>query len=127
VSLVAVRHIGARGVAVGTLVGALAGVWLHFTVSLRWTDCVTVSRTQLLWQGILKQLTCTLPLLFGAMLVARWMPSRLLQLALAAGVELGLFALFWNLSFDLGEREQLRGLFRHFASIPARLLPASRS
>lgn len=127
VSLVAVRFIGARGVALGTLVGALAGVWLHFTISLRWTDCVTVSRTQLLWQGILKQLTCTLPLLFGAMLVARWMPSRLLQLALAVGVEMGLFALLWNLSFDLGEREQLRGLFRHFAGIPARLLPASRS
>src|SRR5450631_2259790 len=126
-SLALVRFIGARGVALGTLIGALVGVWLHFTVSLRRTDCVVVSRRQLVWQGIVKQLACALPLLLGAMLAARWMASPLLQLTLAACAVVALFAVFWKLSFDSGEREQLRGLLRHFASIPAKLLPATRS
>jgi O-antigen/teichoic acid export membrane protein len=126
-SLAAVRMIGARGVALGTLIGALVGVWLHFAVSLRRTDCLTVRRTQLLWQGILKQLACTLPLLCAAMLAVRWRPSLPFQLLLAAGAEMALVALLWNLSFVPAERDQLQGLLRRAASIPARLLAASRS
>jgi O-antigen/teichoic acid export membrane protein len=126
-SLVAVRFIGARGVALGTLIGAIAGVWLHLTVSLRRTDCLAVKRAQLIRQGILKQLACALPLLFGAMLAARWMTSPVLRLGLAAAAEAALFVLFWKLSFDLGEREQLRGLLQHFAGTPEKALPTARS
>jgi O-antigen/teichoic acid export membrane protein len=126
-SLAAVQFIGARGVALGTLIGSVAGVWLHLTVSLRRTDCVVVSRAQLLWRGILQPLACTLPLLLAAMLAARWVPSPLLRVSLAAGAELVLFSFFWIFSFDADEREQLRALLRHFAAIPAKLLPAARS
>jgi len=70
-SLAAVQFVGALGVAFGTLIGAIVGVWLHFTVSLRRTDCVRVNSKQLLWQGILKPLSCTLPILFCALLVIR--------------------------------------------------------
>ena len=127
VSLAAVRIMGARGVAIGTLIGALAGVWLHFTASLKRTDCVTVSRIQLAVQGILKPLAFAAPLLAAAMLAMRCISSPPLQLLLAACAEVLLLALFWNLAFDLGEREQFRGLIRHFASLPAKLLPALRS
>ena len=106
-SVALAQAIGARGVALGTLIGAAIGVWLHFTVSLPRTDCVTVSRMQLLWQGILKPIICAIPLLFGAMLLLRWMPSPLLKVLLAVCANLALFALFWNLVFDTGGREQL--------------------
>ncbi len=118
-SLALVRIIGARGVALGTLAGGFVGVWLHLTVSLRRTDCVSVSRTQFIWQGILKQLACTLPCMLCALLAFRWISSPLLQVAMAASTDLALLALFWNLSFDMGEREQLRGLLRHLAKLPS--------
>jgi O-antigen/teichoic acid export membrane protein len=123
-SLALVQVIGARGVALGTLIGAVVGVWLHFAVSLRRTDCVVVSRTQLLWQGILKPVACAVPLLLGAALVSHQTSSSLLQVLLGGCADLALLALFWNLIFDADGREQLRGLLRHFASIPARLLSA---
>jgi len=126
-SLAFVQFIGARGVALGTFVGALVGVWLHFTVSLRRTNCVTVSRRQLIWQGILKPVVCTLPLLLGAKFVLHWILAPLLQVPLAAFVELVLLALFWKFSFDAGEREQLCGLLRHVTGLPARLVPGLHS
>jgi hypothetical protein len=38
--------------------------------------------------------------------------------------ELVLFSLFWNFTFNAGDREQLKGLFRHASGISAGLLPA---
>jgi len=126
-SLALVRFVGARGVALGTLIGALVGVWLHFAISLRRTDCLLVSRAQLVSQGILKQVACTLPFILCALLAAPWISSPFLQVPLVGFAELALLALFWNLSFDSREREQIRGLFRHFTRIPAKLLPATRT
>jgi O-antigen/teichoic acid export membrane protein len=126
-SLALVRFIGTRGVALGTLIGALVGVWLHFTISLPRTDCVSVSRTQLLWQGILKQLACAVPVLLCALMAGLWISSPLLQFALAASAELTLLALFWKLSLAAPERQQMLELIRHFACIPAKLLLAARS
>jgi O-antigen/teichoic acid export membrane protein len=123
-SLVLVRFIGALGVALGTLIGALVGVWLHFTISLRRTDCVSVSRGELLWQGILKQLACAIPVMLCALLATLWISSPFLQSVLAASAEMVLLALFWKLSLDAAEREQFRELIRHFAYIRARPLAA---
>jgi len=116
-SLALVQFIGAHGVALGTLIGALVGISLHFTVSLPRTDCVLLSRTELLWQGILKQFAFTVPLLVLALLTTRWISSSIFQVALAACAELALFALLWSRSFDSGERDQLRGLVKHFARV----------
>jgi O-antigen/teichoic acid export membrane protein len=126
-SLALVKMIGACGVALGTLIGALVGVWMHFTVSLRRTDCVLVERGQLIRQGLLKPLLCALPLLLAALLAFRWLTSPLLQVPLAACVELTLLALFWKFSFESQDRQQLRELLGHFVSIPARLLPTPRT
>lgn len=126
-SLIAVQFIGARGVALGTLIGAIAGVLLHFMVSLRRTDCVQVSRIQLMWHGIVKQLAFTLPLWLLAAFAVRCTSLPWLQVAMVAFTEVALFALFWNFSFDSRDREQLRGLVRHIASIPARPRPTQCS
>jgi O-antigen/teichoic acid export membrane protein len=126
-SLVLVRMIGARGVALGTLIGAVVGVGLHFIVSLPRTDCVQVSRRRLLGEGIARPLAWALPILLGGALAGRRISSPLLQAPLAIGADLLLLALFWKFSFDAEERRQLRGLLGHFLSLGARLLPAART
>ena len=123
-SLAAVQFIGALGVALGTLIGALVGVGLHFLVSLRRTDCLAVSRAQLMWQGLLKPLACATPVLLVCMVTARRVPSAPLQLALVAAAEAALFALLWHLSLDEADREQFRAMVRRFPTLPAKLLPS---
>jgi O-antigen/teichoic acid export membrane protein len=125
-SIALVQVIGARGVALGTLIGALVGVWLHLTVSLRRTDCVQVNRAQLIWHGILKPLGFTLPFMCCAVFFP-WLSSPTLDILVVASAELALFALFWKFIFDVNERAQVIGVLRHFAAISTRLLPVARS
>ena len=121
-SLALVHFIGARGVALGTSIGALVGVWLHFSVSMKRTDCVVVSRRQLLWQGIGKPVALLSPLIACVMLIPR-IPAPSLEVIATLFVEAILFALFWNLDFDAAERAQLVAVLRHFGRIPAALRP----
>jgi O-antigen/teichoic acid export membrane protein len=109
-SLIAVRIIGAPGVAIGTLIGAVVSVTLHFLVSLPRTDCVVLSRKQLAWNGILKPLAFALPAVLIAGSLIRRISHPAPQLLLAAAAELVLLLLFWNFSFDAGERQQIKGL-----------------
>jgi O-antigen/teichoic acid export membrane protein len=89
--------LGARGVAFGTLIGAVVGVWLHLTVSMSKTDCVRINRSRLLAQGILKPITFTLPFLLCALLNP-WLHCS------------------WLFVFDESERNEVRRLLRrlHF-------------
>ena len=121
-SLVLVRFMGARGVAIGTLIGALIGVWLHLTVSLSKTNCIQIDRSELIWQGILKPLALTLPLTLCALLLP-WISSTLLHLLLAGGAELALSALLWRFTFNSNERIELLRLLQHFDAIIGRFLP----
>jgi O-antigen/teichoic acid export membrane protein len=126
-SLALVRFIGARGVALGTLIGAVAGVALHFAVSLPRTDCVQVSRRRLFGEGIVRPLAWAVPILLAATLVLRRWPSPLLSLLIAGAAELLLLALFWRFSFDHEMRRQIRGVLGHIVNLRARLLPAARA
>ena len=119
-SLVLVRLIGAGGVALGTLAGAIVGVWLHFCISLPRTDCIQISRKRLLWDSIGKPAVLTLPFFACAVLVTK-VHVPLIEILLAFMVDVALFCLFWNLIFDSEERRQLMGVLRHFARIPTKL------
>jgi O-antigen/teichoic acid export membrane protein len=123
-SLGLVRLMGARGVAIGTLIGAFACVSVYLLISLPRTDCVVVSRKQLVWTGILKPILYALPMLFITLGFTQWVSLPLMQLLLIITAELVLFSLFWNFTFNAGDREQLKGLFRHASGISAGLLPA---
>jgi O-antigen/teichoic acid export membrane protein len=112
-SLVAVQFIGARGVAIGTLIGAIVSVWLHFSISLRRTDCVALSRKHLAWTGILKPLAYAVPVLLVSRILIQTITAAPLQLLLCATSELILLFLLWNFNFDTGERAQLKGTFHH--------------
>jgi O-antigen/teichoic acid export membrane protein len=121
-SLTLVQFMGARGVAIGTLIGALIGVWLHLTVSLSKTNSIQVDRSQLIWQGILKPLAFTLPFMLCAFL-APWISSPILHLLLVAFAELSVFALLWRFSFNSQDRKQLMSVLLHFSAIFTRILP----
>jgi O-antigen/teichoic acid export membrane protein len=125
-SLTAVRIMGAPGVAIGTLIGAVVSVSVHFFVSLPRTDCVVVSRKQLAWTGILKPVSYAAPLLVVTFALNRWSSLPLFQLSLIMVAELVLLLLYWNLNFNARDREQLKGLFRHVFGLSGRLIPVFR-
>jgi O-antigen/teichoic acid export membrane protein len=102
---------GARGVAFGTLIGAIVGVWLHFTVSMSKTDCVRINRSQFLARGVLKPTALTLPFLLCALLNP-WIHSSWLNVLVAAAAEVVVCLLFWQLVFDESERNDVRRLLR---------------
>jgi O-antigen/teichoic acid export membrane protein len=110
-SLVLVQVMGARGVALGTLIGAVVGVWLHFTVSMKRTDCIRIRRSKLLAQGIMKPLALTLPFLFLGFLYGRF-HLPLFKVSLTAVAECALFFLFWKFIFDDAERGAVLKLLR---------------
>jgi len=60
------RHIGAAGVALGTLLGALFSIGIHFFVSMRYTrGSLSISRLQLFTQGLLRPSVIALPTIFA--------------------------------------------------------------
>lgn len=70
VSLYLVQRIGAVGVAIGTVIGALVSMGLHLTLSMRYTQsAIAISRRNFVIQGILRPLLCTTPSL---LLIPAW-------------------------------------------------------
>ena len=55
-SVILARTMGATGVAVGTLAGAIVGVALHFWRSMPRTRSLAFSRTELFWEGMVRPL-----------------------------------------------------------------------
>lgn len=112
VSLVLVRWIGAIGVAVGTLCGAVVGIVIHFGVSMPRTNAVRFSRSHLFLQTILSPALYTLPIAVVAFLLLRLTSTAKLQALLLVGAEITLAGVFWILYLDPKERSSLRGLLR---------------
>lgn len=103
-SLVLVRIWGGFGVALGTFVGALVGIALHFFVSIPWTDCIAISRRKLLLSGVLRPLALTVPSLVLWLLVERTAAYQHYQLA--GAVFLSAIALLVQLRWTLSVDEQ---------------------
>ena len=71
-SIVLARHMGALGVALGTLLGAVAGVAMHFGVSMRYTQSnLAVARLDLFVKGMLRSAAIAVP---SVLLLWRWWP-----------------------------------------------------
>ncbi|HEX4030320.1 MAG TPA: hypothetical protein VHX20_08135 [Terracidiphilus sp.] len=112
-SIALAQVIGARGVAIGTLIGAIVGVGLHFTVSMKKTDCVRLRRSKLLAQGIMRPIAFMLPFLLLVLLYTR-LHSPALEVLLMAVAELTMCFLFWKFVFDEGERVAVLNLLARF-------------
>jgi O-antigen/teichoic acid export membrane protein len=121
-SLILVRFIGATGVAIGTVIGAVVSVTLHFLISLPRTDSLVVSRQQLVWKGILRPVALALPLLLAGKLLIGNLGHPIPQLLLCASAELILWSLYWNSMFDGSDRQQIKALFRSAMSLSGKSL-----
>ncbi|CAN5515589.1 hypothetical protein BH10ACI4_BH10ACI4_01100 [soil metagenome] len=61
-SILFARHLGAKGVALGTLVGSVAGIAVHFAVSMHYTQSnLKISRLDLFVKGILRPALMAIP------------------------------------------------------------------
>jgi O-antigen/teichoic acid export membrane protein len=63
------RHHGAIGVAMGTLLGSIAGMLMHFGVSMHYTRNLAVSRLDLFIKGLLRPAAMAIP---SALLIPYW-------------------------------------------------------
>ncbi len=107
-SLILVRHLGAVGVAWGTVIGALVGLALHFSLSMRLTqDRLAIPRRTYLAAGILLPLTAALPTLLAS--PRWWSIAGLPQLSPLAWTALALStaALLWFNALDARARHKL--------------------
>ncbi len=116
-SLWLVQHVGAVGVALGTLLGAIAGVAVHFGVSMLYTrTTLGISRADLFLKGMCRPATVGLPSL---LLVWFWWRSA--PPAMTASVYIVwitstlLFA--WYVAFDQNDRAAAIRLIAKHADI----------
>ncbi len=118
-SIALVRVMGAAGVAVGTLIGAVVGIALHFFVSMNRAPSMSFRKNDLLWQGILRPAAWALApaaVAAMAMLIIPSTPGRLLVVGLTFVI---LCALLWKVHLAPEERAAVRELAaRLFSSRP---------
>jgi O-antigen/teichoic acid export membrane protein len=107
VSLYLVQRVGAVGVAIGTVVGALVSIGLHLTISMRFTQsAIALSRRQFIVQGLLRPLLCITPSL---LLVPTWNRFAMLpwSIPLLALWAVGTLLIVWRISLTDEDRDQL--------------------
>jgi O-antigen/teichoic acid export membrane protein len=110
VSMWLAYKIGAIGVAIGTIAGALVSLGLHIAVSMYLTRAtVSFERSRLVLDGILRPLSCTLPSLLLIPFLRRnqMVPARP---ALLMGWLLLTAGMLWLIGLEAIERQQLRML-----------------
>jgi O-antigen/teichoic acid export membrane protein len=118
-SLILVRGMGAEGVAIGTLIGAFAGIALHFTVSMRRTRSMEFSRKRLLWRGIVRPVVWAMSPALVLQVCLMRIADPAAQILLLCAATAALAAIYWRWQLDAGERAvMLRAGAR---MVPARL------
>jgi O-antigen/teichoic acid export membrane protein len=106
-SIYLARHLGAIGVAYGTVLGSLVSVLMHFAVSMRYAHAkLAVSRTRLAADGMLRPSLIALPSL--ALLPLWWSAgSSTMSLRLWVLWSLATLLLTWFGALTLAERRSL--------------------
>jgi O-antigen/teichoic acid export membrane protein len=111
-SIYLASRFGAIGVALGTALGSLVSVSLHFAISMHFThQTITISRSQLFLKGLLQPTITAVPSLL--LLPLWWSPAHLTlrpPVAIVWGLSTLLLAWFGGLSNK--ERNGLTRLFR---------------
>lgn len=106
------RHIGALGVAIGTLLGAAAGVAMHFGVSMRYTQAnLALPRTELFVRGIMRPAVIAIP---SALLFHRWCQAGVpsIDAPLYVGWTVSTLLLAWFIGMSKEDRALLSHLAR---------------
>lgn len=110
VSLYLVQHIGAVGVAIGTVVGAFVSVCLHLTLSMRFTQsAIGMRRRDFLIEGLVRPLTCILPSL---LLISLWNRTGILPWRGPWFVVwiVGTLLIAWQVSLTANDRARLKDM-----------------
>jgi O-antigen/teichoic acid export membrane protein len=99
------QHIGALGVAAGTMLGAVVGVAVHFGVSMRYTrQNLAISRTDLFVKGMLRPGLIALPSI--ALILPWWqITTSLLRGVVYCAWLISTLLLAWCVSMSRGDRE----------------------
>ena len=104
---------GAIGVAFGTLVGAVVSVILHFFYNMPRTSLVSIDRSLLLRESVLRPMICATPI--GVVLLINrtlpQLPSMLVITFSFAGMIASLL-LLWNYGLVSSERDRLQSVLR---------------
>ncbi len=95
---------GAIGVAYGTLIGAFAGILLHFVNSMKRTDAMKFDRRELLVRGILQPVLCFAPSALLLTFVMKRLASPVAQVALVCAGEVLALAIVWSVVLTRAER-----------------------
>ena len=109
-SLIGVRYLGAFGVALGTLIGAIVGVSLHFFNSIPKTDFIFVSRQELFWKGMVSPTGVSVAIFLPLLLLTRISISRVVQVAATIVLLAGLAVAHWNLTLKSKDRSFILGM-----------------
>lgn len=124
-SVILVREMGALGVALGTLIGAIIGVALHFANSIPRTDKIAVSRKDLISRDILRPVLFIAPV---AALLAGMQMFRVprMPFLLAVSVcEVVAAAVLFRFLLGKQEREEIIQFCRNLLlSVTRRLTPS---
>lgn len=121
-SIVGAIWLGAIGVAIGTLVGAIAGVVLHFIISMPRTNAVFFLRRQLLIQGIFRPVACCIIPFILITGIDYFFSSRTIQLICLFLSELLAFYLIWIWNFSNEERIELKRVARVKAGVRSQMV-----
>jgi O-antigen/teichoic acid export membrane protein len=104
------RHIGTLGVALGTLLGALAGVAVHFVVSMGYTkSTLAISRMDLFIKGMVRPAAVAIP---SGLLVWRWWRAGApaMTVYLYSGWIVSTLVLAWFVSMSRDDRALVVGM-----------------
>jgi O-antigen/teichoic acid export membrane protein len=100
--------LGAIGVALGTLIGALVGLGLHFLYNMPRTEAIIIDRARLIKEALLRPALCVGP--FIALVLLQVLNPTLdgqAHASLFATATIGTGLLFWNYGLLGSEREKL--------------------
>jgi O-antigen/teichoic acid export membrane protein len=111
-SVAGAYFLGALGVALGTLIGAVVGVLLHFVNSMPRTDCMTFSRRRLALTAMARPVACCLPSLLLLLAVFAARERSPVELAAIALGELLAAFVIWRGNFQSGERDAMIDIAR---------------
>jgi O-antigen/teichoic acid export membrane protein len=107
-SIILVRHIGAVGVAIGTLVGSFVGIALHFWNSMAYTKSMSFRKTELLFRGMLAPLAWVLPVAIISATLFSLAASTGLKILVLAGCTAALPLIFWKVILGAEDRSLIR-------------------
>ncbi len=119
-SLYLASRFGAIGVAIGTLLGSVVSILLHFTITMHFTrEAFAISRSRLFVKGLLKPAVIAIP---SILLLPFWWPSSSVSLSVSFTVFWGVttLALAWYVGLINEERDELVRLVRNWCDLSLR-------